>query len=297
MTQLADVIKEYEKDPKLKKEDIDGLRSWAEKQPHLPEISELQYILFLQSCYYSNEQAKSAIENYFTVRTLCKDMFSDENPKDPGIQMALDVGLVAFLPKLAPSGYKVIFMKLLDTNPDRYIYIDQCKMFDMIVNLAMNLQGTNEGLHIVFDFEGSSFAHLLRINPSISKKHLFYVQEALPVRLKDIHIINAPSWIDKALAIFKPFIKKELFDMINIHSSMESFYKIVPQEMLPKDFGGSAGSCNELREKNRTSLENNMEFFKEHAKQITDESKRIEKSTDFNKIFGLEGTFKKLEVD
>ncbi|XP_044763532.1 alpha-tocopherol transfer protein-like [Coccinella septempunctata] len=188
-------------------------------------------------------------------------------------------------------------MKLLDTNPDRYIYVDQLRMFDMIITLLMHLQGTNEGLHIVFDFEGSTFTHLMKFNPSAAKKYMFYVQEALPIRLKDIHIIHAPTWIDKALALFKPLIKKELFDMINVHTSMDTFYTIVPQEMLPKDFGGTVEPCNVLGEQMRAMLEKNVEFFKDQEKQINDESKRVEKSTDFNKIFGLEGTFKKLEVD
>lgn len=96
---------------------------------------------------------------------------------------------------------------------------------------------------------------------------------------------------------------------------MDTFYKIVPQEILPKEYGGTAEASTVLAgkktnstftnyilkikfsEQNRKLLDQNMEFFKEQERQTNDESKRVEKSTDFNKIFGLEGTFKKLEVD
>lgn len=44
-------------------------------------------------------------------------------------------------------------------------------------------------------------------------------------------------------------------------------------------------------------LEENQDFFEELGKQTTDESKRLKKSTDLDEIFGLEGSFKKLEVD
>lgn len=39
MSFLADVMQEYEKDPKLKREDVNNLKIWSEKQPHLPKIS------------------------------------------------------------------------------------------------------------------------------------------------------------------------------------------------------------------------------------------------------------------
>lgn len=39
MSWIVDVEKEYEKDEKLKKEDVDSLRLWADKQGHLPKIT------------------------------------------------------------------------------------------------------------------------------------------------------------------------------------------------------------------------------------------------------------------
>lgn len=39
MSWLFDIAKEYEKDKKLKKENVENLRLWTEKQPHLPKIN------------------------------------------------------------------------------------------------------------------------------------------------------------------------------------------------------------------------------------------------------------------
>lgn len=44
--------------------------------------------------------------------------------------------------------------------------------------------------------------------------------------------------MDKILALMNPFMKKELTSILYLHSDINEFYKFVPQDMLPKDYGG-----------------------------------------------------------
>lgn len=69
----------------------------------------------------------------------------------------------------------------------------------------------------------------------------------MPVRLKGLHYINAVSFMDKILALMRPFMKKELLDVLELHSTVESFSKNVFSDQLPNEYGGKAGTFNELR--------------------------------------------------
>ncbi|XP_011648346.1 alpha-tocopherol transfer protein-like [Pogonomyrmex barbatus] len=71
---------EMKKNPQLKLSDIQLLREWCEKQPHLPKIEDSFLALFLHSNYYQMEPTKNIIENYYTIRTHAPEFFSDRDP-------------------------------------------------------------------------------------------------------------------------------------------------------------------------------------------------------------------------
>lgn len=48
--------------------------------------------------------------------------------------------------------------------------------------------------------------------------------------------------MDKILAIMTPFMKKELTSVLHVHSDLNDFFKFVPKQMLPKDYGGDGES-------------------------------------------------------
>lgn len=294
---VVDPAEEYAKTSKLKKEDVKSLMEWAEKQPHLPKISEFQFILFLQSCYFNNELAKQAIDIFFTSRSLSREIFGGRDPKDPNIQQAIDCALVTFLPKELPNGFRVLYAGLVDPNPDVYHHGPQLRMFDMSIVSGMHTKGTCEGIALVVDMKLSSLSHVLKQNLTNMKKYLYYLQEGLPIRLREIHLANPGTLADRVLTLFRPFIKKELQDMLMVHSTLDSLYKHIPKEYLPSELGGDVGTLKELQEKVRGDFLANEEFFKKDEVQTTDESKRTEKPKDLSKIFGLEGTFKKLDLD
>lgn len=78
---------------------------------------------------------------------------------------------------------------------------------------------------------------------------------------------------------------------------MDTFYPFVPQEVMPKDYGGTADTIDEIHKRQKELLLENVDFFKENEKIKTDESKRIGKPKNATDLFGIEGSFKKLDID
>ena len=72
---------ELKKNPELKESDIQMLREWNDKQPHLPKICDTDLTLFLHSNYYLMEPTKTTIDNYYTVRTHVPEFFSNRDLK------------------------------------------------------------------------------------------------------------------------------------------------------------------------------------------------------------------------
>lgn len=66
------------------------------------------------------------------------------------------------------------------------------------------------------------------------------------MKLKEVHIINVSPLVDTIVNFVRPFLKEKIRQRIHFHSNLESLYKFVPQKMLPKEYGGEAGTAAEL---------------------------------------------------
>lgn len=83
---------------------------------------------------------------------------------------------------------------------------------------------------------------------------------------------------------------------MNFHSDYESLQKIFGKEILPKDFGGTACSLNELVDLQKKKFEEYREFFDNIDKLKSNEKLRPGKAIN-DEFFGFQGNFKQLSVD
>lgn len=61
-----------------------------------------------------------------------------------------------------------------------------------------------------------------------------------------MHIVNVSPLVDTIINFVRPFLKEKIRQRIHFHSNLDSLYKFVPQKMLPKEYGGEAGTMEEL---------------------------------------------------
>lgn len=295
---FATIDELYKREKSLKKDDVQKLAEWAHLQAHLPRLTELQLIIFLHSCYYSIESAKTCIDNYYTIRALCPEFFAERNPTSKELTAGLKLCCICPLPKLTPTGNKVLYSRLTDCNPEHYNFNTQTKLFDMTSSLLLAQEGTHAGHILIVDLQGVVLGHLLRIGIMGVKKYMYFLQEALPVRLKGFHFVNCVSFMDKILAMMKPFMKKELMDILFLHQNgFDSLYEHVPKDCLPNNLGGSVGSIHDIHASLVKNMIENTNYFINEELEIVDETKRQGKPKNSGDFFGVEGTFKKLDID
>lgn len=100
---------------------------------------------------------------------------------------------------LSKNGYNIIYSRLIDYEPSHFVHAETEKCYNMMLDIWLRTEGTVKGHVILIDMYGSQMGHVSRMNPSVAKKSLLYLQDALPVRLKEIHVMNVSPIFDRSM--------------------------------------------------------------------------------------------------
>lgn len=117
--------------------------------------------------------------------------------------------------------------------------------------------------------------------------------------MKAIHFINTVPFMDKVIALMKPFMKKELMNILHFHPTMDTFIdKCVPKCALPDELCGSAGKIEKMQENVSKKLQENAQYFvdEESSKRVIEKLRQGKPHGDGD-IFGIDGSFKQLSFD
>lgn len=79
--------------------------------------------------------------------------------------------------------------------------------------------------------------------------------------------------------------------------NLTNLYPHVQKECLPKHLGGNSPTVEELYERQKKLFLDNVAYYLDDETKLADESKRPGKPKSANDVFGVEGTFKKLDID
>ncbi|EGI59704.1 PREDICTED: alpha-tocopherol transfer protein-like [Acromyrmex echinatior] len=295
---LVSFEEELKKNPELKESDIQILREWCKKQTHLPKISDSELTLFLHSNYYQFEPTKTTIDVFFTVRTRIPEFFCNRDLNVKAVKKVTETATVQILEGTTKEGYRIIYGSLIDGEPSNFVYSDIIKLFFMVIDLWLYTEGTCNGHILILDMKNMCLGHVARMNPITLKKFFYYLQDGLPVRLKAFHVMNVSPAVDIIFNTSKPFMKKQLLDMLYMHTTNDTLENFVSLEILPNEAGGQAGPMMELHNKELKKLADHVAWFQDdEANHRVNESLRPDKTKIATDLFGIEGSFKKLEID
>lgn len=292
---------ELNEDPARRAADIEHIRDWLKHQPHIKARTDDWTILrFLRGCKFSLEKTKQKLDMFYTCKTLCPEWYTNRDPQDKKMRAILEMGTILPLLGYDGEGRKVVLFRIAELDVKNYSLNDQIKAMMMGFDVWMeeDEQASVTSVVMIEDVKGMSLQLITAMNPSVVKKMMVLVQEGYPMRPKGLNYINTPAAFDTVFNIFKSFMKEKMKKRIHIHGSdLESLHKEVPKECLPVEYGGTNGTIEEIKDYWLKKVDARRDWLLEDEKYGVDESKRPGKAKTSADLFGIEGSFRKLDVD
>ncbi|KYN21598.1 PREDICTED: alpha-tocopherol transfer protein-like [Trachymyrmex cornetzi] len=256
---IEDSRKKY---PEITDEILDSLQKWANDRG-LPNIPKEQLALFAHSCYFDIEATRQCMNVYYSMRATTPELFNNRD-SNLDLQQSLKTLEFAILPKPDQNGNWIIVYRLADPRPSQYIFNDSLKLLFMSYDVSLYTNGCSEGYILLVDMAKTQFGHLIKLSINSLRKSLEYVQEGMPLRLKAIYVVNAPWFMDKVIALMRPFMKQKLFEIIHIYSGdISDLYSHIPPECLPKDYDGELDCVANLHKAYCMKLDQLRNYFRE----------------------------------
>lgn len=206
------------------------------------------------------------------------------------------------MPKLSAKKNKIFVYRIKNPDPEKYHFINALKAFFIFADVRMAIEETiPDGEVPIFDMTNFTLKHLTKVNLQVLKKYMVYTQEAHPIKLKEIHLLNVPSFLDRCMQIVKPFMKSEVGKMVHTHlPNSNTLYDYVPKDLLPQEYDGGAGKIPDIKKWWIEKIMEHRDYINDESRWAVDESLRPSNNNNNNsakQLFGMEGSFRSLAID
>lgn len=259
---------ELRETPEIREEAIKELRELLHAADDLKYKDDDDFLLiFLRACHF---YPKSALEKMKTVASFRKENenlvhgLQIEQLKDKFIKGKV----VNVLKNCDQLGRRVMIVSCGAIWDPSYISSDE--MFQMLyfVHLAAQLEEESQirGVVCMMDFDGLSMKQIKSLTPSFSKRLLTFIQDAMPLRMREVHMVKQPFIFKMVWSLFKPFVREKLNKRMHFHGSdMKSLHKFLSPECLPENYGGKLPKIDYGGEEWYPAVEKHQGFIQEWA--------------------------------
>uniref|UniRef100_A0A182NUH9 CRAL-TRIO domain-containing protein n=1 Tax=Anopheles dirus TaxID=7168 RepID=A0A182NUH9_9DIPT len=197
-------------------------------------------IRFLRPCKFYAKSACELIQRYYQFKVKHWDMYNELMPsKEANI---FKQNILAVFPNRDQLGRRVLLLELGKSWKHKEVTLDEvfkgCVLFLEAAMLEPETQV--HGAVVIFDMDGLTLQQAWQFTPPFAMRIVDWLQDAVPLRIKGIHIINQPKIFNMVFALFKPFLREKLRSRIIFHGTdRESLYKQIAKECLPAVYGGT----------------------------------------------------------
>ncbi|XP_055547710.1 clavesin-1-like isoform X2 [Wyeomyia smithii] len=233
--------KELRETPEVREAAIKELRSLLKEATDLHYKDDDDFLLiFLRPCHFYPESAIKMMRRIAEFKKSYHNLLHNLMPEDEK-RAFTEHNVVNVLPNRDQKGRRVLLVNCGSLWDPKQVSSEQLFRLFYLIHLIAQLEPATQinGAVVVMDFDGLSLKQVKALSPSFSMLLLTFIQEALPLRLKEVHIIKQPFIFNMVWTLFKPFIKEKLNKRMFFHGNdMKKFHKYLSPEVLPKNYGG-----------------------------------------------------------
>ncbi|EDS40091.1 conserved hypothetical protein [Culex quinquefasciatus] len=293
---------ELREEDDIRENALKQFREWIAKHPLIKKCrTDAPFLLrFLRTKKFSIPAATEMLEKYLSIRQIYPNWFHKLDVNDPELEAIIDTGYLFALPERDEKGRKIVFSNAGKYDTNRFTAAQLIRVHSMVCEALLDEEESQIAgyVHVIDDSDLSM--GFLGIWSFTDIKNLAHcVQNSLPMRQKENHFVNLPSFANKLSDFILSVLSDKLKNRVFVHKSMEELKAKVNPKYLPKEYGGTVpmDECIAQFKAVLKSKREQLVALDEMQIEISKNSAFWANTTDADIAAGVIGSFRKLEVD
>uniref|UniRef100_A0A6P7GAQ4 Alpha-tocopherol transfer protein-like isoform X3 n=1 Tax=Diabrotica virgifera virgifera TaxID=50390 RepID=A0A6P7GAQ4_DIAVI len=179
------------------------------------ELPDELIVEFLLACENDVEFAKTTISVHYRLKKEEPLLFDNYSGINPEIKELFDIWSISTLPTRTKENYSIHYFRLESSDLKKFNSITVLRSALMVVDITLN-NNPPDGFIVIVDLNLAGLRHLTKLKYDLIKKFFCFIQEALPMRLKAIHVLNNNFIVTQFFNLIKTFVKNEVFERVSI---------------------------------------------------------------------------------